>query len=235
MTTNNGNNNFMVRMPLSNLQKRILQRLGEEAQTYTLSELAKLLKKDKGNLHRTISSLIKQGLVEKIKLGIIVNYRLTPDGCQLCCYLLTGYERTCRSHNLRYKCKIVRYPKSKSEFLEDSNVWRMVGMKNWKKYLRDLDGGGHLQVTPEYFIFYLPQIFDFSSDGASERAKKIVYGWMKEMMKEYDGLVLGEPERISSIISQHHAILNHPFAKKCRKAGISIITPRHSIDSSKKW
>lgn len=70
----------MVRMHNSKLKQKILQLLAENNQNYSLTDIANKLNKPKSNIYRSISSLIKNGLVNKLNLGVVTNYQLTNKG-----------------------------------------------------------------------------------------------------------------------------------------------------------
>lgn len=222
-----------VKRPLSLLQEKVLRILSGEQRYYTQSDIARFLKISQQRVNYHVKLLLKKQYIEVTIRSRCVNYRLTLKGTS---YLqtihiqksLTGGDGV-RCHNIVFKSELFARP---SDFIP-INGWRSVKVKNWEKFLkryRDVT----VEVTPSSVVFYVNEFYAKNADEGAFYAWKVVERTINELVMEFNGLKLGRPVCQSTILKQSYALEEDPFAKKVRKQGLSIVTPRYEVDSSNK-
>lgn len=197
---------------LSRKYEKVLSLLANESRYYTQTDIVRILKLPKYSVSRYVKKLLKKGLIKEEKLGTIKNYTLELAGKSYINTFFTGSgDKPVRSHNLKFKSRILRKPFGRWMF---DNTWLSVPVKNWTKYLCYSLEGVTVEVTPRFVIFHVHEIFARDSDEGMGIAFKVVGSAVRWLANEFQGLILGEPYCNARVVTQHHALVEHPLAKK---------------------
>jgi len=207
----------------------------------TNKSLSKYLQISKQTISDNVRILIQNGFIEETIAFNVRLYTLTAKGIRTCPSFLGGDEaiplkNQIRSHYLVLKSAIIREAREWAKQAQES--WIISHPKNWIEYRKNIFDIMVVK-TPNFFFYFFPERIDddgFSNvDSFIGKANQL----KKFLEEEYQGLVLGSPEKVYSIQSQHHAILYDDlameYAKTSQKEGykINYQSDRIHIDQSK--
>lgn len=219
------------RNPIANLKKQHLLILWYVYKKYNVSSIAKELGKSISTISEQLKYLKEREYIEiEVKSNITI-YKLKKRGEDAISVLLTTYEGKDsiildRSHNIKLKSEIIRFPKAWG------NEWKGKQMKNWTEYSKYI--GDVLVIrTTSNILFQLPEIYYKTSDDALLETGRLVNRIIGDLEIEYEGLKIGTPKKISHIITQHHAIPDDPFARILADKKVTYKDDRLMIDHSK--
>jgi DNA-binding transcriptional ArsR family regulator len=133
-----------------------------------------------------------------------------------------------RSHNIKIKVSVLSRPSSNA-WLDGWNPNPRI--KNNIFYSKKFGDIG-MTYTGKNIIFQLPELVFNHSDDAIAEGNKLIEVICLELEHEIEGLKLGEKTVFSQVISQHHAIVNEPFAKFMAKHGITYRDGTIDVDAS---
>lgn len=133
-----------------------------------------------------------------------------------------------RSHNIKIKVKVHERP-SRKDWLES---WiPNDSMKNNIFYSKKFGDIG-MTYTGSNIIFQLPILNFKSTDDALAEGYKIADALSLRLEDDVEGLKFGGRKVTAQVISQHHALVNDPFAKWMVKNGITYSDGTLDVDSS---
>lgn len=209
--------------------ERVFCLYANESRCYTQHQLSEILKISKYRVYRYTKQLLKLGLLQEEKIGKLKNYHKTLAGVTYSSNFFTGRCQTpVRSHNLLFSSHILRKPRN---WLFD-NAWRVVTVRNWKKYIGDGFEGCRVEITPKRVLFYVHELFGDSPDQNMSVASKLVNKAILQLHFDFPELVLGRPKNHYSVNKQHHALVEHSLSKKFPE-DFNIELNRMSYDHSK--
>jgi hypothetical protein len=133
-----------------------------------------------------------------------------------------------RSHNIKIKFQVQETPDIKSWI---ALSWKPYNLKNNVFYTKRF-GEVVTTFTGKNMIFQLPPIKASDPEIANAEAGRLAMKLKEQYEKEVSGLKLGTYSVHAQIISQHHAVVNDPFAKWCQKEEISYRDKQIDIDAS---
>jgi len=197
---------------------------------FNVSSIAKKLKKAVSTVSEHIKNLIFYEFIEPEIVSNIKTFKLTKKGDDAISRFLTLSEKGFpeiinRSHNIKLKSEIRRFPKSWGD------GWKPKPIKNWVEYSKWFDCVRVVRTTRS-ILFQLPIIYYKSSDEALLESGRIVDNVIKSLEKEYPGLKIGNPKKVSNISSQSHSIINDPFSIFMADNKLTYKDDRIKIDHS---
>jgi len=202
----------------------------------TNKEICRKLKEPKWKISRRMTKLCRIGLLKKT--GRFFGRKL--KGTIACCNFLTLYEKNeliIRTHNMRFKSKIVRAPEQLQEKLLKSN-WVEHFPNNWTGYRKRIFNC-YVLFTPKNVQYILPEIYARTSEQAIDSAVKLVLNIKESLEDEFKGFVLGKPEEVTTLMNQHYANQFDPLAlehwkyKQTNNVTLTYKSDRLNIDFSK--
>jgi DNA-binding MarR family transcriptional regulator len=167
-------------------------------------------KVSKSTISRHTSKLAKLGLITQRAAFNQRIFDLTDRGKDIISNLLAGGEGDLayprfpiRGHNIRFRSDIARRPEGLVKKLRETN-WVEYYPQSWIGYRKEVDGCNIL-LTSKSVIFMPPPTYGSSAEECMAEACAVVLRVKKEIEDNYPGLVLGKPERVSTILKQHYA------------------------------
>lgn len=222
----------LAMISLGNTKRTVLELLSKGLSTH---RIAKKTHRDKSTIVQHLKDLQQMGLCSKSILWSVTakGKDYLGGGFSVVGYDDGGVVTTAkkfydRAHNIKIKVAIIAQPHHKN--------W----LKGWKKndkmkynvfYTRRF-GEIVTTYTGKNLIFQLPPLTFKDSDTVMCEAGRITMALIKQYEEDVQGLKLGEHDIKAQVISQHHAIPNHPYAIFLHKHGISYQDELIDIDAS---
>ena len=196
-----------------------------------VTKIAVILKKSHSTISEHISKLIKEGYLNNEK-------ELTFKGREACRFFSGGHASInagllrIRAHDLVFKLPVSSDSSVFRDKLVNSGSWVEKPVNNWIKYIRHFEDGVKVHVTPKSVVMYLPELLGVEVEPVFNRALKLVFHYKRFLEAKYS-IVLGSPEVIAEVQSNHLAFKWDVFASLCREHGITFNGERLTVDHSK--
>ena len=224
-------NNHSVRTKELKIKQNHYQILMLLSELTPVTKIAVILKKSKSTISEHISKLIKEGYLTNEK-------ELTFKGREAVRFFSGGHVSTnagllrVRSHDLVFKLPISSDSSVFRDKVVNKGSWVEVCLNNWVKYVRHFEDGVKVHVTPKSVLFYLPELLGVEVEAVYNRALSLVFHYKRFLESKYD-IVLGSPEVIAEVQSNHLAFKWDVFANLCRDNGVTFNGDRLTVDHSK--
>lgn len=196
--------------------------------------LSQHLKKSRGYISKQTTKLQKLGLLEKERLFNISKFVITNKGKKAVFHFLGVSEKEkqqIRLHNFSVIMKILRLPTQLEKKLLNHN-WIEYNPKNWRAYKKKIEGL-YVLWTPKTVQIPAIEVYANTISQAYSEALQRVLLIKQHLEEDYKGLLLGQPEELAYIASQHVAKLYDPLAVSAKLAGYKYKSNRLHIDESK--
>lgn len=133
-----------------------------------------------------------------------------------------------RANNIKIKFPVLSKPKT-----EDLAGWTAQPMKNNVFYTKHF-GEYFTTFTGLSLIIQLPPLRGKDPDIVLAEAGRLAMSLKEQYEKDIPNLKLGQHELKAQLISQHHALQNHPLSQIMQKAGVSYTDGIVAFDASSK-
>lgn len=132
-----------------------------------------------------------------------------------------------RAHNIKVKCEVMRQPSS--DWL---NSWKIDKSLKNQVFYKQKKGDLLITFTGKNIVLQMPIMYAKDAELADAEAGNRAVLIMRDLEKEYDGLLLGNYKVSAQLITQHHAIPQEPMSKKAKEFGLSYMDEKMHIDAS---
>lgn len=132
-----------------------------------------------------------------------------------------------RAHDISLKYNLIH----KGQFKSNLKAWKQIKLKNVTLYGKYI-AGWYVRYTGKSLILNVPNIWATTSEEAIGRAKELSIQFLQRNAESFEGLLIGGIDYKCEVISQHHAIVEHPIAKEFKQANQSYRDDRIMIDAS---
>jgi len=183
-------------------------------------------------LNKRFNRLVAGDYLDKTKYNLSKEFELSDEGKR---YLLNhrglGKDIMCRTHDLMFKCPIIKRPSYafRNGFKVNTKI------KNWKfpQYYTKLKNGTHIQTSDNLITIRIKEMNSIDSDIAIMLAFQQVVEILTDLMSKYPSLELNYPDRVVDIIRSHHAIRNKQLKEFIQEFQIKYKDDRIQVDCSK--
>lgn len=185
---------------------------------HSITHISEKRKVTRRAIYKTLSSLIKKGLIRKIGFGV---YEVTDKGIQGI-HSFVGLRYNLRQHNLHFKIKVLGSPKNwalkRNEIRQLPYYNRTLKLKNNDQ---DLFNFGRLQVktTSKSVIIKMPTLYAVDWESAIIQAMGILEDTIPKVEQAFKILLVKDYKANITIISQEYARLQDALAKLYRVEG----------------
>ena len=165
-------------------------------------------------LNKTVNNLHNEELVNKENKNLGFMLKISPKGSEVYRRFVGGVGSNVlvRSHNLLFRCLIRKRP---TGAFRDGFFMMNQEMRNWKnpQYYQNLKNGTHVQITDNLVLVRIKEILCDDVNVAVMQAYDRVLEVISLLHNKYVGLLIGCPDTVCDICTQHHAIHSPPVSE----------------------
>lgn len=187
----------------------------------SITEISKYRKVSRVSIYKTLSSLVKNGMVSKVSRGV---YKLTEEGIKGL-HSFVAFRYKLRQHNLGIKIDILESPKNwelkRNEIRQMPYFNKSIKLKNNEQDLINF-GRFTVRTTTKSLIIKMPTIYDKDWEGAIVQAMALLEEIIPKLEHQFKVKLVKEYKSNMKIISQEYARIQDALAKLYRHEGNRI-------------